>query len=175
MKTPKSTVGSSPIVILGATRAAPRPGGFTLLELVVVFALAGLLIALSVPMGMRLYDTMSYRDAVRQVQTSLNSARYRAVTSGQSVDFMLDLSDRTFGLGEPEGKTLSNKLSLDVIYAQDLSDRDDLAVIRFYPDGSASGGSITLLRPSGVGVRLRVDWLLGRVTQEPPDDLGEDI
>ncbi len=143
-----------------------------MLELMVVFALSALLIGMSVPMGMRLYDAMSYRDAVREVTTSLAAARYRAVTSGSPVDFMLSLSDKTFGLNAPEGKSLPDKLELDVIYARDLSDSDDLAVIRFYPDGSASGGSVTLLRPSGAGVRLRVDWLLGRITQEPPDDFG---
>jgi len=40
--------------------------------------------------------------------------------------------------------------------------------IRFYPDGSATGGSIQLLRPGGAGVRLRVDWLLGTIRQEAP-------
>ena len=29
-----------------------------------------------------------------------------------------------------------------------------------------TGGSIDILRPSGGGVRLRVDWLFGRVEQE---------
>jgi general secretion pathway protein H len=40
------------------------------------------------------------------------------------------------------------------------------AAIRFLPDGGATGGSIDILRASGQGVRLRVDWLSGRITQE---------
>ena len=34
------------------------------------------------------------------------------------------------------------------------------------PRGGASGGSVDLIRPSGTGVRLRVDWFSGRVEQE---------
>ena len=42
-----------------------------------------------------------------------------------------------------------------------------LSAIRFLPDGGATGGSIDIVRPSGAGVRLRVDWLSGQVLQEP--------
>ena len=38
--------------------------------------------------------------------------------------------------------------------------------IRFLPRGGASGGSVDIVRPSGSGVRLRVDWFTGRVEQE---------
>ncbi len=44
------------------------------------------------------------------------------------------------------------------------------AVIRFLPGGGATGGSIDVIRASGAGTRLRVEWLSGRVTREslPP-------
>ena len=40
--------------------------------------------------------------------------------------------------------------------------RGDLAAIRFYPDGSSSGGSIEL-GAEGVGFQVTVDWLTGGV------------
>ena len=40
------------------------------------------------------------------------------------------------------------------------------AAIRFFPDGGATGGSIEVVRPSGTGARIQVDWLSGRITQE---------
>ena len=48
----------------------------------------------------------------------------------------------------------------------ELSSGQDGA-IRFLPEGGATGGSVDIVRPSGSGVRLRVDWLSGRVEQEP--------
>jgi general secretion pathway protein H len=41
------------------------------------------------------------------------------------------------------------------------------ADITFLPEGGATGGTLELLRQSGSGVRVRVDWLFGQVTQEP--------
>ena len=40
------------------------------------------------------------------------------------------------------------------------------ASIRFLPTGGSTGGSIEVQRAPGVGTRLRVDWLSGRVTLE---------
>lgn len=42
--------------------------------------------------------------------------------------------------------------------------------IVFLPGGGATGGSITLLRQTQppTGLRLRVDWLSGLVSQEQP-------
>ena len=40
------------------------------------------------------------------------------------------------------------------------------AAIQFLPSGGATGGGIDVLRASGAGTRLRVDWLSGRVEQE---------
>ena len=39
-------------------------------------------------------------------------------------------------------------------------------MIRFYPEGGSSGGGIDMERPGGTGVRISVDWLVGRVSQE---------
>ena len=33
------------------------------------------------------------------------------------------------------------------------------------PDGGATGGRVQVMRKTGTGVQLRVDWLSGRVTQ----------
>jgi general secretion pathway protein H len=51
--------------------------------------------------------------------------------------------------------------------------RDTVALLasarerRFYPEGGASGGGIDLQRRDGSGTAVNVDWLVGRVSQEP--------
>jgi general secretion pathway protein H len=42
--------------------------------------------------------------------------------------------------------------------------RDGAGVIRFYPDGGASGGYINLSHESGMATQVQVDWLLGSVS-----------
>jgi hypothetical protein len=52
------------------------------------------------------------------------------------------------------------------VYAAEVSPKPGLAAIRFYPAGGSSGGEISVTRPTGAGVNLTVDWLLGDVAQE---------
>ena len=155
-------------------------GGFTLLELMVAFAIAALLVGVTTPAGLRFYDTMQYRSAVGDLQAAAVNARYRAITSGRAVDLLVAPDDARFIVlpAEPESerdfdldsaRKLAGDLAIEMISAEVLSPRAGVGAIRFYPDGSATGGSITVLRPSGAGVRLRVDWLLGRVSQESPE------
>ena len=37
--------------------------------------------------------------------------------------------------------------------------------IRFHPQGGATGGTVELVRASGAGTRVSVDWLSGAITQ----------
>jgi general secretion pathway protein H len=58
-------------------------------------------------------------------------------------------------------------LELRAVMAAEETGSDGTLSIRFLPRGGASGGSVDLVRPSGTGVRLRVDWFSGRIEQEP--------
>ena len=150
--------------------------GFTLLELMVALAIGALLVGLGAPAAVRMYATMEYRDAVRGLQSAAAAARLRALNSGAAVDLMLEPDAHRYAVQRAgttfkrdEADEVGSDLALEVRSARQLTTEDGVAVIRFYADGSSSGGSITVARPGGSGVRLRVDWLLGRVTQEAPE------
>jgi len=142
-----------------------RAGGFSLLELLVVLAIAGLMAAVVLPSGARMYDNMQARGAVRDALAMLAVARNRALTSGVAQDVMVQPAKRLLWTGGREQR-LPGNLSLTVHGAAELN-RDDTGVIRFYPEGGASGGGIDILRADGSGTRISVDWLLGRVSQQP--------
>ncbi|WP_151702565.1 GspH/FimT family pseudopilin [Nitrincola alkalilacustris] len=142
--------------------------GFTLLELMVALAIAGLLAAVSAPSALKMYESMQYRGAVRDMQTLLATARYQAISAGRMVDLVVMPETGHYGLDHQLNRELPSTLTIEMISAREVSGGDGQGVVRFYPDGGSSGGSIMLRqRDSDKGVRLRVDWLLGRVTQEP--------
>ena len=62
---------------------------FTLVELVVAISIVGVLLAASVPASVRFYESMQYRQAIRDVITTLASARYKAVNTGTAQDVSL--------------------------------------------------------------------------------------
>lgn len=148
----------------GRTR---RGGGFTLIELLVVFAIMALVIGL-VPVAMdRMRESAQYRDTVRTTLSQLKTARDQAVTSGQGADFIIDLSQRRYGLGPGSWVKVPDSLQMKAVVAALQGEPPSRQlIIRFLPSGGSSGGSVEIIRSTGSGVRLRVDWLSGRVTQE---------
>ena len=147
--------------------------GFTLLELIVVLAIAGLLFSLGGPSVRTLSATMEYRDAVRQIVSAAKNARRDAFAQGIPMDLLIDtdrnryaLSADSPSLSADQFVALPEALDITVVYAAEVSPKPGLAAIRFYPAGGSSGGEISVARPSGAGVHLTIDWLLGDVTQE---------
>ena len=153
--------------VMGSARgAARRAAGFTLIELLVVFALLALIVGL-VPIAFnRLHESAQYRDTVRAVLTDLRAARALAQSSGSEVRFAVNLPARSFGVEGAAPQHVPEPLQLRAVMAADETGADGSLAIRFLPRGGASGGSVDILRPSGSGVRLRVDWFSGRVEQE---------
>ncbi|WP_230680938.1 GspH/FimT family pseudopilin [Paracidovorax cattleyae] len=99
------------------------------------------------------------------MSSQMRSARFQAMAEGREVRFSVDLRNRLYGVGAAM-KPLPEPLQLRAIVANSELDPQSRASIRFLPSGGATGGSIEILRAPGVGTRLRVDWLSGRVTQE---------
>jgi len=146
---------------VGRPQFAP---GFTLVELVAAITIAGMLLAVSIPATVRFYDSMQYRQAVRDVITALASARVAAVTKGRAQDVALNPETRVLRFGG-ETHRLPATFNIAVHTARELN-RNREGIIRFYPEGGSSGGDIDIAQPNGTGVKISVDWLVGRVTQQ---------
>jgi general secretion pathway protein H len=143
------------------------PRGFTLIELMVVIALMAMVAALLPFAYGRLHESAQYRDTVRAVLTDLRAARYQAMSEGREVRFAVNLAERRFGVEGGPPHEAPEPLELRAEMAAEESVPGGELAIRFLPRGGASGGSVDVIRPSGSGVRLRVDWFTGRIEQEP--------
>lgn len=139
--------------------------GFTLVELIVVLAIASTALLVGAFAAATAYDSARYRSFVRDVMHDLRNARIEALQTGVAVSYHVDLEHMKLGLAGRE-RDAPPGVTLDAIVAHTALESAARGAIRFFPDGGATGGAIIVRRQSGDGVRLRVDWLLGRVSIE---------
>jgi general secretion pathway protein H len=141
-----------------------RAAGFTLLELVIVLGLGVMiyLVLLAVPMrGTSVYDLKA---AARTLASGLRQAQSTAMATRHDAVLTLDLESREFATtADPRTQKLPDGIDLKLYTAQTEVVSDKRGSIRFYPDGSSTGGRITVA--SGERKYLvDVDWLTGRVS-----------
>ena len=140
-----------------------RHNGFTLLELLVVLALLALTYALIPPMFAIGGSTTELKAGARQVAAGLRKARSQAIISRSEATLTLNVESRSFLLsGDDKPRILPRQAEIGVYTAQGEVVDANTAAIRFYPDGSSTGGRVTL----AMGERkfhIDVDWLTGQV------------
>ena len=145
-----------------------RQAGFTLLELLVALAIAGLTLTVAPSLFGKAQETIQYRSTVRSVVGELRQARLTASSRGTPSFFRVNLRERKFGADTQKLQSLPEGLDMRVIVAERLlSSGGQEASIEFLPDGGATGGSIDIVRRSGDGTRVRVDWISGQIELEP--------
>jgi general secretion pathway protein H len=134
--------------------------GFTLIELLVSIAIVSLMIA-AVPVlfGGGLTGT-TLKAGARQMAGELRRARSRAIFENDEIGFAVDAETGHYVV-VPNGRggTIPGGASARLTAP---GDDDAPAVIVFYPDGSSSGGRLTLARDER-RFDIDVDWLTGRV------------
>ncbi len=137
-----------------------RMGGFTLLELVVVLVIAGMLLAL-VPLALgRASESAELRATTRRLVSGLKLARAQAAVTQKSAVFVIHVGEKWMRV-EDRQHPFPAHIAVDLrTAAQDID--GDLAAFRFFPDGSATGGHITLTS-GNVSYRVNVDWVTGKV------------
>ena len=154
--------GTSPIGRPAARDAGEAPG-FTLMELLVVLAILGLALALSAPAFYRVLPGLELKSGSHTVAAAMREARGLAIGSNAEVVMLIDLDRHAISVGGGRPMQIDPSLGITLITATREINNSGAAGIRFYPDGTSTGGGVTL----SLGERqyhIVVDWLTGHVT-----------
>ena len=138
-----------------------QPAGFTLLEMMAVLAILAVVAVIAMPAADRSRRAMPLRTVTLDMAAALKAARAEALRSNQEQLFTINLAGRTF-TSSAMAKPHALNRELTVAYEIPVTEQgaDGIASIRFRPDGSSSGGLISISGARQVA-ELRVDWMTG--------------
>lgn len=142
--------------------------GFTLLELLVVIAIVGLILALVPGFLLRDQPALDLESATRAVAQGLRQTRSQAMLQNREQIFAIDVENGRFRPGEGQSlRQLDRAIVLSLRTARSEAQGQGQGRIRFFPDGSATGGRVRLALED-FRAQVSVDWLTGQVTVDGP-------
>ena len=140
-------------------RAAP---GFTLVELLVVMAIAAVVMTALPTLFSAAFPGLEMKSAARRTAATLRLARESAIRRGEETVVLIDLEQHRLTLEGYRALSLPDRLSIQLdAAARELIDAQH-GTIRFFPDGSSTGGRLVLAH-NGHGYQVGVAWLTGRI------------
>jgi general secretion pathway protein H len=136
--------------------------GFTLLELVVVLIVMALVAVTAVPPLVGQLGSVQARTAAREVAAALRQTRSDAIGANVDLAFAVDADARTYAIEGRPPHRLPIELAISLFTAESERLSRTAGAIRFFPDGSSTGGEIALASAAGTSV-VRVEWLTGQI------------
>ena len=148
--------------------------GFTLVEMIVVLVIIVLgtaIVSFNFSSG---NDRTEIKAAARDVVSTLRYARGESLIIHRETTVDFDLSGNSYAVSSQDRVyTIPETIALTIVTAESEMTGQDQASIRFYPDGSATGGRITLER-STAKWQIDINWLTGHIElTDALDDTGK--
>ena len=126
--------------------------------------LVAMLVGVTAPLLTNAVAGAQLRGAAREISAALRHTRNVAVSRQQEAALSINVQSRRYRIStEKRLRSLPGDVELKVYGAARESPEDHIGGVRFFPDGSSTGGRITVARGER-GYRIDVDWLLGKVT-----------
>lgn len=136
--------------------------GFTLLEMLVVLAILSGVAATALALSRPSADLLEPKRTGLEMTNLLRQARTKATERNAETTVTFDLGNRTFWQMEQEVERIPELVEVSITSARLAASHGTRRHFRYFPDGSSSGGTITL-SASGKTMTLEVDWLTGAV------------
>jgi general secretion pathway protein H len=143
---------------------APTPG-YTLVELLVVLGILAAVMIVAVPTIFSGLPGVRLRSAADEMAATLRGLHELAIRRQITTEFRLDPGQRLFRTSTAAHPYKLPPVVTGVAFATaNILPDDPSARIRFYADGTTSGGTIRLEHKE-LSAWITVEWLTGRVTR----------
>lgn len=133
-----------------------RSFGFSLIELSLVIAIISVALLFIVP-SLPLASNRSLPKDIQELAHALQGCKTRAMLSGKTQTFSINLNTRQWAAGGKSGSFAANTQIAVVYGVQSLSDAQ-APEIRFFADGNSTGGQIRISK-ANAHKQINVQWL----------------
>jgi general secretion pathway protein H len=141
-----------------------RNAGFSLLEMLVVLAILALVATVVLPTLVRPSEGLRLQASARELIAALRVARAAAISRNIETVLTVDVDRRSFASPTGASGSFAPEIAAELKVAEPERVSRSRGGLRFYPDGSSTGGDVALsLR--GKQARVCVDWLTGAARQ----------
>ena len=144
------------------TGSGDRSRGFTLIEIIAVMALIILAASTVVFFVSKSLSTQQIRGAGRDLVAALRYTRGQAIVKREEQALELDVERRVYRAPNKPEKELPKDMTMKLLTAAEEQIDETTGRVRFFPDGSSTGGRISLI----AGERewnVEIAWLTGEV------------
>lgn len=127
----------------------------------VVLVVIGLLVSLVPAAFNRVLPGLELKSSVRELASVFRGARSQAIRDNRETVIGIDVQEKIYRAG---GKTIAipRGFELALFTAESETLSDSAGQIRFFPDGTSTGGRVTM-KADEQTYYIVVDWLSGRV------------
>jgi general secretion pathway protein H len=140
--------------------------GFTLIEMLVVLTILALAATFAVPLLSGGSEGLRLQMASSELAAAFRVTRSAAIMHNTETTLMIDVDRRTFKSTVVSQRPFAADIKAKLTFASGIRSASSDGGFQFFPDGSSSGGDVTLSL-HGQQMRLCIDWLTGEVLREP--------
>lgn len=106
---------------------------------------------------------LGVRGAASELASTLRLARSKAIARNTAVAVLIDVAGHRYRVGQERERLLPSTLKVELLTLAVERRATNAGEIRFNPDGSSTGGRVTIADGSRT-LAVGVDWLSGRVS-----------
>jgi general secretion pathway protein H len=131
--------------------------------MLLALTIAAVIMTVAVPNFGPLLTRAQLYSATRDVASALRYARGQSLARGRDAEFEVDVEEHWYRIsGRQKRYPLPQNVAISLFTAESETVDEGLGRIRFFPDGSSTGGRVTL-QGGGTVRKVDVNWLTGEV------------
>jgi len=130
----------------GPNFARPTARGFTLIELMIVVAIMGLVLAMGIPAMFRMAEKDSLRKVMSEIVEACNSTRAQAILTGQTQTMTVHPLARSLEAPGKGNVNIPDRFQIELLGVNFVELQDaEAAPVRFFPNGTSDEFTIVIV------------------------------